>query len=179
MGRSRARARDAASSGSTEREETQGPPLRAALGKPSIEHRCPDCDTLAGVSSPGAPRVGKPFLTCPSCGTHVPRPRFDEWTLMSRSVRLGILARTAVRGLVLGLAPAVVLGLVGIAAGRTASSRATLAALGIAGAVVGLAVAMALLGNELGRSRRRMSDPLYRARLVEFGIRSSRAPSGE
>lgn len=38
----------------------------------------------------------------------------------------------------------------------------------------------ALLSQEIRRSRRRMGDPMYRAKLVDFGTRASRqAPSSQ
>lgn len=116
--------------------------------------------------------MGPPYLQCPSCGGYVARPPFDEWAMMGPATRAGLLLNGGALFVALGLVPAVAYGLLVIASG---GSSDLLALLVVAGA--GLALSLggwALRTSAVVRSsNRRMADPMYRARLIEFARASA------
>lgn len=135
-----------------------------------IEHRCLACGHLAARSRARL-AIGAPFERCSACGGFVVRPLHDEWGLMSPRARLAFLAPGAARALALGLAPALVWGLFVLARGGERDPLALLL-LAALGAGVALGVWLGRVASAVRRSRRRLADPMLRARLVEFGLAS-------
>lgn len=136
-----------------------------------VEHRCASCGTLAGTARRRRPGVGAPFCVCPQCGAYVQRRPYDEWALMGARARLELLAGGIGSAGALGLLPALGYALLCIARGRPAPPE-ELAIGAAAGFLVAVSVWGARFAAALRRSRRRMADPMYQARLVEFGMAS-------
>lgn len=136
-----------------------------------VEHRCATCGNLAGTAPRRRASVGIPFCVCARCGAYVTREPYDEWALMRPGKKLELLGGGLAFSGALGLLPA--LGYACYSMLRGASFRADVLAL-LAGS--GFALAVAVWGVRLARlvrrSRRRMSDPMYQAQLVEFSMAS-------
>jgi hypothetical protein len=129
---------------------------------------CPQCGApLAGTQ--GVPRIDKPFDPCSSCGTFVGRLGANEWELLRLGEKTGHIARHAFRAVSFGLVPATLHLLVTVVGGQDWLPTETLVWL-VAGWVGFGAIEGARLGSRIQRSRRRMADPMYRARLVKYEL---------
>lgn len=131
-----------------------------------------DCTTCRAKRQerPGNPTsIGRPFDECMTCGRLVSRSRFTEWGLMKSSTKLRCLGAAAIGWLGMGVLATLVLALGVVIFGRPLDVKNVLTV-----AVVVLVLAGALQGSrfskELNRSRARMSDPMYRAKLIEFEL---------
>jgi hypothetical protein len=129
------------------------------------ELRCPECGVVLG-RLPRRPAIGRVFEECPRCRTLVRRPTVQEWDLLQSREKLWWMIDRVVPPLVLGLVPAGACW----ATKREGDGRALLL-LAVAGLVVGSVAALARVRGAVRRSRRRMADPMYRARLIELGRR--------
>jgi hypothetical protein len=129
---------------------------------------CPACRTRRSGGRRAA-TVGRPFDECSSCGSFVTRDGFNEWDLMSAAARTRCLFGVAVTALLVGVAVAIVATLLSRALDRALEPAAVI---GILAVGVGLAGAWltSRLSQAVRRSRSRMSDPMYRARLVEYEL---------
>ncbi len=136
---------------------------------PIVEHRCQACGTLVAESRRTRPAIGPPFKSCPGCGGIVPRPPYQEWVFLGAVERLTCVGLPAGIAIALGLLPALVYGAVGLALPR-GRDPVWLLLVAVAGLVVALAIWSTRLTRDVRRSRRRMADPMYRAKLVEFEI---------
>jgi hypothetical protein len=141
-----------------------------------FEHRCSNCGWVAGRTTRKRAAIGRSFEECSSCGTFVPRTPFDEWALMGTRTRLGVLCADGAIVLALGLTPAALAGVGALLSERAAQPR-TLLILAGAGLVLSLGAWMGRMSHTLNRSRRRMSDPWYRAKLAQFAIQEERLRS--
>ena len=145
-----------------------------SLAEQALGTHCPHC----GAEQPGArgarPPIGPPFSVCTGCSEFISRPLFNEWALLSLSTQLGQLALAGVRIFVFGTVPAVLYAGFMLSAGEAVDPGAAtlVVALGVtaAGAWVGFRSV-----DEITRSRRRMTDPMYLARLAEFAKASTTA----
>jgi len=86
---------------------------------------------------------------------------------MSGQAKVQYVSTAVVRSLVFGVVPSVVYTGLDLALGRGLNWKvvALVAVLGVAGTGAWL---FARSAEEIRRSRRRMTDPMYRARLIEF-----------
>jgi hypothetical protein len=127
---------------------------------------CPDCGEPIRVAA-GRRAIDKPFFECLGCGAFVPRPGANEWDLLPRGER----ARHVTRATAIALATGVAFGLAYVAfalgQGRGWQPAEALVFVGAGVAVGGFAVGSRLVAA-IQRSRRRLGDPMYRARLIEF-----------
>ena len=146
-----------------------------ASAQPPVEHRCQRCDLVVGTARRDRPAIGRPFAECPRCGAYVSRAPFEEWALMGPGTRLGLVASQGTLAFAVGLIPAVALGLAGLVRQGGTGDRLTLVAVAGLGIAAAVAVWLALLSRHVRRSQRRMGDPMYRAKLAEFGMQSSAA----
>ena len=129
---------------------------------------CPQCGAARALEQ-RIPRIDKPFEECASCGAYVGRPGANEWEFLSLGERAGHVARHAFRAVSFGLVPATVHLLVTAMGGDGWRAPETLAWL-VRGLVGFGLVEGGRLSTRIQRSRRRMADPMYRARLVKFEI---------
>ena len=90
---------------------------------------------------------------------------------MAPAARLSYVGTKATFALALGLLPALLFGLYSIATGADAG-RGALLGLALGGTLLSLGLRLALLAGDIRRSRIRMSDPMYRAKLVRFEMRA-------
>jgi len=137
---------------------------------------CPTCQ----APLPGRPpAVGPPFETCGACGSTVARPGSNEWDLLAPGARLSLVGGRLVRAALVGIAPALVLGALGLVSGSAALDRGDLGLLGGGGVLLAAVLVAVRTQGEIQRSRRRMVDPMYRAELVKHEIATGRngAPS--
>jgi hypothetical protein len=134
---------------------------------------CSGCGTPVRATR-GRPAIDKPFVECRGCGAFVRRAGVNEWDLLPHAERLRHVGRAArvalLSGLGLGLAQLVFV--LGQGRGWRLGEAAIACAVGtlVAGAWLGVRLAGAIR-----RSRRRLGDPMYRARLVEFELRAPAA----
>lgn len=133
---------------------------------------CPRCGASVR-RPPSAPSIGKPFHTC-ECGALVGRAGANEWDLLRPRAKLAFLGRRFGFAAAAGLVPIVVRLVAAQVGGTPASALEALVWLA-AGEVAALAWEGSRLSSAIGRSRRRMSDPMYRARLVEYELSTSDA----
>jgi hypothetical protein len=135
---------------------------------------CPHCGAERPELAPRRPPIGPPFEECTACGRFIPRPTFNEWALHRTSVRLGLLSRAALRVLLFGALPVLFYAGFNLSGGSPVDPLTALVA-----AVLGLGAAAAWVSTstvgQINRSRRRMTDPMYLAKLAEFA-RSSTGP---
>ncbi len=139
-----------------------------------IELRCPACAAPAGRMRRVRAAIGAPFERCAACGTFVSRAPFQEWDLWRAGARAAYLFEKGAFALALGSLP-------GLAYLLTATVRRQALDLGVAlalfggGALLAAFISGSALASAVRRSRARMSDPMYRARMVEFGRRDASA----
>jgi len=137
------------------------------------EFRCPACSQVLGRFRRARLAVGCPFLECPRCHAYAERPATNEWALLGPGERAFWLADRLAPFLVVGLVPALAYWALVLRDGR--GDPRTWIALLCAGPFL---VACLPLSSALGiirRSRTRMGDPMYRARLIEFSRRVASA----
>ena len=132
---------------------------------------CPRC--RVPLPEPrGISRIDKPFDPCPGCGAFVARRGANEWDLLRLGERSGHIARHTLRTLMLGLAPALVHLVTTLVQGSPWHAVESL--LWLAGGwVVAGCYEGSRLTSRIQRSRRRMADPMYRARLVKYEIEAA------
>ena len=134
--------------------------------------------SLCGDGSAGAAArrlsIGPPFSQCWRCGGQIEKSGVHEWDMHSRAARWTIASRRIRFALAAGLVPALVYAGLALAGPRTLDPRTALLFLGAGWLAAGLWEG-ARLSMEISASRRRMSDPMYRAKLVQHGIAASRA----
>ena len=136
---------------------------------PLVELRCPDCsDVLARLRSVRL-SVGRPFEECPKCRTLVGRPSSNEWDLLGLRGKAYWIVDRLFPFVVLGFAPAAAYWALVLRHG-SGDDRMLLALLG-AGPLLITSFPLWAARHVIRRSRARMTDPMYRARLVEFGRR--------
>jgi len=141
----------------------------------TAERACTLCgDGHAGARRRSEPSIGRPFEPCWRCGGQIERAGANEWDLHGRGARWAIVARRARFALTAGLVPFAVYAALTLTSARPWRERHALLFLAAGWLVAGAWEAARLLA-EIGASRRRMSDPMYRARLVQHGIAASRA----
>jgi len=133
-----------------------------------VELSCPDCQSVLARVRRVRLAVGRPFEECPRCRTLVARPATNEWDLLEGHRKATWLLDRTVPLVLLALAPA--------GAYWWTSMRPGSGDVRVLAALVALGLALTLLGlgptrSAIRRSRARMSDPMYRARLLEFGRR--------
>jgi hypothetical protein len=132
---------------------------------------CPRCGARLPVA-PRGPSIGKPFAQCAGCEALVAREGAHEWDLLPAAARLAHLGRAAGRALAAGLGAAAAQAAGALGTGSGWRPGTTLAWLG-AGLALGALVEGTRLTRAIRRSRRRLSDPMYRAKLVEHELATS------
>lgn len=137
-----------------------------------VELRCPDCAQVLARVRRARLTVGRPFEECAKCRTLVSRPATNEWDLLGAAGKTAWIVDRMAPLFVLGLVPAGAYWALGPRDG--AEGTRTLLVLLCAGPALMGGLALSLARRAIRRSRARMADPMYRARLVEFG---RRAPS--
>lgn len=156
--------------------ETEFMPRRAWHGylrRMSPTLHCTSCDESLGRTARGRVSVDRPFEECPRCRVVVARPGAGEWDLLAPPRRLEWIAERLAPPLVLGAAP----GLALLAwqpddgGAREGWFERPLVVLAI-GLVLGLVAGWTRVQGRIRRSRARMNDPMYRARLVAFERRA-------
>jgi len=113
--------------------------------------------------------VGSPFQECSKCRTQVSRPSTNEWALLGSGEKTYWLCDRIAPFLLLGLAPALAYWALVIRDG-TGDTRVLIALLS-GGPLLLLFFPLSGALHAIRRSRARMADPMYRARLIEFGRR--------
>lgn len=98
----------------------------------------------------------------------------NEWDLSRPGTKLQHVTRHAAWAFAVGLVPLAVYSVATPLGGRELESRTALLLLGGGWILAGLWQA-ARLSSAIAHSRRRMSDPMYRARLVEFEIEAAKS----
>lgn len=135
------------------------------------EYRCPECHALLGSTTRRKLSIGTPFIEC-ACGAYAARPPFSEWDMLQPPMKLNFLGRGLVWFLS-GMIPGLLYALGSVFLGKSYLMLAFLIAVGV-GALLASGTWFALASLDIRRSRRRMGDPMYRAKLVEFGTQGSR-----
>jgi len=135
---------------------------------------CPRCQVERQELGLTRPPVGPPFEHCPACGELTARPGYNEWALLGPSVRLGHLLRRTLRAASFGVLPVLLYLGFNLSGGLAVDLLVVLAlsALGLGAAGTWVVTRTA---GEIARSRRRMTDPMYLAKLAKFA-KSSTAP---
>lgn len=128
---------------------------------------CPQCAALLEQARRSRAGIGKPFEECSACGDYVPMQGTDEWELMPVTSRLRCLVHTVVTTLMLAIFPGLAYALYTVAADIELRVQLVLGwcAFGLAGAAY---LRGTSLSTAIRRSRGRLEDPMYRARLIEF-----------
>lgn len=136
-----------------------------------VELHCPSCTAFIARLRRSRVAVGSPFEQCARCGALVSRPSVNEWDLLGAGAKAYWLADAVGPFVALGLVPALAYLIAGPLAQGTRDPRVLLA-LALGGPLIlGSLRALGVL-QVIQRSRRRMGDPMYRARLVEYGRRA-------
>lgn len=134
----------------------------------TLEHRCPKCRAVVGRSRVTRTPIGKPFVVCSTCDTFVPCEPFNEWDFLDRGAKGRLLMIVGLQILVFGAIPALLYGVADVA--RRGDYDVRLLLIALAAGLVGVALVRgAAFSAQVARSRRRVADPMYRAKLVEFG----------
>jgi hypothetical protein len=146
---------------------------------PGSQQSCALCGgpRAEGARAPAAERrarIGRPFEACWRCGRRVERQGTNEWVLFPRPVRWSIAARHLGAALAFGGVPPLLHASLCLLEGRRWEARDALLFLALGWLLAGLIEAARLL-LAIDASRRRMSDPMYRATLMQQGIAASRA----
>ncbi|HEX6885998.1 MAG TPA: hypothetical protein VF530_21670 [Planctomycetota bacterium] len=135
-----------------------------------LELRCPGCAHVLSVPR-ARTAVGRPFEDCPRCRAPVERPGASEWDLLGSGRRwLWVLDRIA-PFLVLGLLPGVAYAWFVQRPGQ--GEPYVLGALLAGGPLLAATWPVWRVRVAIRRSRARMADPMYRARLIELGRRAT------
>ena len=127
------------------------------------EERCPACGTTCEHRRRVLVPVGRPFVECPGCRGFVDRPPYREWSGMPAPARLRLLLGGCFVATALAAALTLVFSLL-----RTERTVESILATGLVLLAVALSSWGLVLSSAIQRSNRRMSDPMYRARLAEF-----------
>jgi hypothetical protein len=136
---------------------------------------CHACGAALGRARAARIRVAPPFEECPRCRALIESPGAREWSVLPPVQRLGWLgSRLAPWATVLAL-PALAYGALGFH-GQPGELR-TLLGLSACAALLFLALPVPATLRIIRRSRIRMADPMYCARLVEFERRGVAAGS--
>jgi len=135
---------------------------------------CPHCAAPLPSPPPSAPSIGKPFEQCGKCDGYVTRAPANEWDLSRAGTKLHHVTRHATRAFGAGLVPLAVYSVATPLDGRELESRTALLLLAGGWILAGIWQA-ARLSSAVAHSRRRMSDPMYRARLVEFELEAAKS----
>ena len=114
--------------------------------------------------------VGRPFEECPKCRTLVGRPSSHEWDLLGPGGKVSWIADLSTPFLVVGLVPALAYWVLVFRDGR--GDLGVLVTLLCAGLTILALLPLSRALRAIRRSRARMADPMYRARLLEFGRRT-------
>ena len=129
---------------------------------------CPKCGTPLRVGSV-RPSIDEPLEQCAACGSVVVRQGVNEWDLLKPGQKAGHLARHAVGALIVGMALALVPLTAVLGTGRSWGPGDAL--LWLAGGWILAGIwESSRLAARIRRSRRRMGDPMYLAKLVEYEI---------
>src|SRR5262245_305365 len=140
----------------------------------AAERNCPLCGDGSAGSAARRPTIGPPFSQCWRCGGQVEKSGVHEWDMHTRAASWAIAARRGRFALAAGIMPALVYAGLTLTGPRSFDARTALLFLGAGWLAAGVFEA-ARLSMEIGASRRRMSDPMYRAKLVQHGIAASRS----
>jgi hypothetical protein len=135
------------------------------------EFQCPSCETVLGRTARVHVSVGRPFEECPRCRALAARPATNEWDLLGPGEKAYWLADRVAPFFVLGLVPA--LGYWMFAFREGSGELPMLVALLCAGPILAGMLPLSTALQSIRRSRGRMADPMYRARLIEFSRRAS------
>ncbi len=141
-----------------------------------VEHRCPQCQTVVGRSRVTRTPIGKPFVVCWTCEAFVPCGPFNEWGFLDPPTKLRYLATVGLQAFVFGVIPGLLYGVGDVVLRGDYDMRIFLIVLG-AGLLVIAGLRFLEFSWHVRRSQRRVADPMYRAKLVEFGI-GARADEG-
>lgn len=117
----------------------------------------------------GSPSIDKPLQQCASCAGIVLRPGANEWDLLRTSQKLGYVAHYAFVALVMGPVLPLVHLAAELGAGGSWQAEHSLMWLAAGWVLAGVWQGSRLL-TRIRHSRRRMGDPMYLAKLVEYGI---------
>jgi hypothetical protein len=127
---------------------------------------CPTCDQPAGRAPRGRVSVDRPFEECPHCRAVVTRPGAGEWDLLAAPRRIEWLAERLLLPVAIGGLPGLALFAWPPPDGQGWLQRPLVVlALGLG---TGLLAGILRVQAPIRRSRSRMGDPMYRARLVAF-----------
>jgi len=118
--------------------------------------------------------VGSPFQECPKCRSHVSRPATNEWALLGAGQKVYWLGVRILPFALIGLVPALVYWQTTFRGGD--GQLPVLVALLAAGPVLLAYLPLANALHSIRRSRARMADPMYRARLIAFGRQAPGRP---
>ncbi len=143
-----------------------------------IELRCTSCDGVLSRVRQARVVIGSPFQECPRCGAFVPRESFSEWDVLGTSAKARYLAEGLALFLALGALPGLIYLLAALVQGKEYDWR-VLVGLLVAGSLLVGALPVIGLVRTVKRSRQRLADPMYRAKLVEFGRRAARGRIGD
>ncbi|MFT5051215.1 MAG: hypothetical protein ACI8QZ_002625 [Chlamydiales bacterium] len=130
------------------------------------------CDQCAARVVPDAQRrvtPGKPFEECPGCDARVARGFYSEWDTMSAGVKARNVGHCLFWAVLIGLLTGSTYTLWTMVLGDGADRMQVAIAFALGFLVSGSWRAY-WLAEAIQRSRRRMSDPMYTARLVKFEL---------
>jgi len=132
----------------------------------AVDLGCSGCSEVAARFRRVRLAIGRPFEECPKCRTLVGRPATNEWDLLRPVEKASWLASRVVPFLLAGFLPGAAYWAFAFRSGG--GDRLTL--LVLLCAVPTLLVLFSLTGGvrAIRRSRTRMADPMYRARLIQF-----------
>lgn len=137
------------------------------------ELRCPGCGEVLPQSRRVRATVGPPFEECSKCHALVSRPFTNEWDLLGPGRKALCIVDRVAPFVVLGLVPGLAYWAFAFREGRDDPNL--LLALLCAGPVLVALLPLSAALRAIRRSRARMADPMYRARLIEFGRRAPAA----
>ena len=129
---------------------------------------CPTCGTPLPLAS-SRPSIERPLQQCAGCGGFVIRPGATEWDFLKLGEKVGHVARHTFAALTGGLALPLAHAAIEFGAGRAWQPRDLLLWLAAGWALAGTWAGSRLVAK-IRRSRRRMRDPMYLAKLVEHEI---------
>ena len=135
----------------------------------SIERSCIGCGRVLEVFKRRPIVVGRPFVECSDCGALTTRDGYDEWLTMSFQRKAQLVGTGLAFALALGVLPALVYGFTTMGE----SEDLVLLVLGGVGILAAVGAWGARLVGTVRRSQRRMTDPMYLAKLARFGMSSS------
>jgi hypothetical protein len=131
-----------------------------------VELRCAACDASIGHVPAARVAIGSPFQECASCGALVSRAPVNEWDFLDPGSRARYGLEHAVRALTAAALPALLY--VGFA---RFTGREVLVWGLVTAALFGVLLAIPFAAHVVAsvrRSRRRLADPMYLAKLMAF-----------